>query len=241
MQKVTESELISAAIAPRVTEALIESKIVDTRFHVDGLLTLCIIELANGFTVVGQSACASPENYNQDIGERLARSDAFSKIWALEGYLLRERLHYAKFARMDAEAQVFSPSRFLSPIHVAAICHDANRQLCLATGDTSQLPWEEAPDWQKDTVLKGVEFHLANPDATPAASHESWLAEKEREGWRYGPVKDAEEKTHPAYVPFDQLPPEQQSKDHQFKGIVDALRPFIKTGPRFAHEGPAPE
>lgn len=57
-----------------------------------GLLTICILVLQNGFTVVGKSACASPQNFNAEMGRRLAREDAERQIWALEGYQLRTRL-----------------------------------------------------------------------------------------------------------------------------------------------------
>ena len=56
------------------------------------LLTFCVLVLRNGFTVTGESACASPENFNAEIGQKIARENARNKIWGLEGYLLRERL-----------------------------------------------------------------------------------------------------------------------------------------------------
>lgn len=57
------------------------------------LLTFCVLTLRNGFTVVGKSACASPANYNQEIGQTVARGDAIRQIWPLLGYELRTRLH----------------------------------------------------------------------------------------------------------------------------------------------------
>lgn len=57
------------------------------------LLTICVLVLENGFTVHGVSACASPENFNVDIGRKIARENAKNEIWKLEGYLLRQRLH----------------------------------------------------------------------------------------------------------------------------------------------------
>jgi hypothetical protein len=57
------------------------------------LLTFCVLVLKNGFTVTGESACASPDNFNAELGRKIARQHAVSKIWQLEGYLLRERLH----------------------------------------------------------------------------------------------------------------------------------------------------
>ncbi|AKP34705.1 Gp49 family protein [Yersinia aleksiciae] len=57
------------------------------------LLTFCVIVLKNGFTVTGESACASPENFNEEIGRKIARQNAVNKIWMLEGYLLKDRIH----------------------------------------------------------------------------------------------------------------------------------------------------
>lgn len=60
------------------------------------LLTFCVLALKNGFTVTGESACASLENFNAAIGQKIARQNAVQKIWQLEGYLLREKLTYSK-------------------------------------------------------------------------------------------------------------------------------------------------
>lgn len=57
------------------------------------LLTFCVLVLRNGFTVTGESACASPENFDADLGRRIARQNAEQKIWPLMGYELKERLH----------------------------------------------------------------------------------------------------------------------------------------------------
>ena len=60
------------------------------------LLTFCVLILKNGFTVTGESACASPENFNEEIGRKIARDQARDKIWLLEGYLLKEKLYQAE-------------------------------------------------------------------------------------------------------------------------------------------------
>lgn len=60
------------------------------------LLTFCVLVLENGFTVTGESACASPENFNADIGRKIAYENARQKIWPLEGYLLKQALHDGK-------------------------------------------------------------------------------------------------------------------------------------------------
>ena len=57
------------------------------------LLTFCVLVLRNGFTVTGESACASPENFDAEIGRKIARANAVGKIWPLMGYQLKERLY----------------------------------------------------------------------------------------------------------------------------------------------------
>lgn len=57
------------------------------------VLTFCVLVLRNGFTVTGESACASPENFNAEIGRKIARENAVNKVWSLMGYALREKLH----------------------------------------------------------------------------------------------------------------------------------------------------
>jgi len=81
--------------APRVTPELIDSIIVSKEFHVfsGSCLTVCCLTLLNGFTVTGESACASPKNFNEEIGQNIAFKNAREKIWALEGYLLKDRLY----------------------------------------------------------------------------------------------------------------------------------------------------
>jgi hypothetical protein len=108
-------------------------------------------------------------------------------------------------------------------LKIAKVAHEINRAYCLAIGDNSQLPWDEAPVWQRESAINGVIFHRDNPDAKPSASHESWLAEKEKDGWKYGPVKDAEKKEHPCFVPYDQLPVDQKAKDYLFSAVCDQL------------------
>lgn len=58
-----------------------------------GLLTFCVLVLKNGFTVTGESACASPENFDAELGRKIARANAVSKVWPLMGYALKQRLH----------------------------------------------------------------------------------------------------------------------------------------------------
>jgi hypothetical protein len=106
---------------------------------------------------------------------------------------------------------------------IARVCHEVNRAYCQALGDMSQPEWEDAPQWQKDSALLGVDLHTSK-NVGPEASHESWMAQKLAEGWKFGPKKDPEKKEHPCIVPFQQLAPEQQAKDFIFRAVVHALR-----------------
>ena len=108
-----EQEIVSKGLtAPRVTPADIEANIVSAYFFTASqgiakeaenhpsyywetsldLLTFCVLVLRNGFTVTGESACASPENFDAEIGKKIARANAVNKIWPLMGYELRSKL-----------------------------------------------------------------------------------------------------------------------------------------------------
>jgi len=106
---------------------------------------------------------------------------------------------------------------------IAKVAHEVNAAYCRSLGDDSQLAWKDAQEWQQKSVIAGVQFHADNPEAKPSQSHESWLAQKKEEGWKYGPVKDAEKKEHHCYVPYEELPAEQKAKDYIFIGVVHAL------------------
>lgn len=97
--------------APRITPQAVDDCIVtENYFHMGmaanalgqpsnvGLdcLTICVLGLRNGFTVTGESACASPANFNAELGRKIARDNARNKIWALEGYRLRSQLAAAE-------------------------------------------------------------------------------------------------------------------------------------------------
>ena len=111
----------------------------------------------------------------------------------------------------------------MTPEQIARVCHEVNRAYCASIGDHSQPAWETAPDWQRKSAVTGVAFTLAHPEAKPSDSHVSWLAEKERDGWKHGPVKDPDKKEHPCFVPYDELPIEQRTKDYLFQAVVRAL------------------
>ena len=106
---------------------------------------------------------------------------------------------------------------------IAMVCYEVNRAYCQAIGDDSQLAWGEAADWQRESAVKGVAYAIDNPDGPVSAQHDAWLADKTADGWKFGPVKDADKKEHPCCVPYDQLPVEQKAKDYLFKAVVRTL------------------
>ncbi|MPS58883.1 MAG: hypothetical protein E2594_17195 [Pseudomonas sp.] len=108
-----EQEILNKGLtAPRITPADVEANITEELFFTaaDGvigkgqgaqvaensparLLTFCVLILRNGFTVTGESACASPENFDAEVGQKIARRNAVDKIWPLMGYELKTRLY----------------------------------------------------------------------------------------------------------------------------------------------------
>jgi Phage protein (N4 Gp49/phage Sf6 gene 66) family len=90
-----ESEIQAKGLnAPRLNPQHIDDTIVGEDYHVfpGTTLTVCCLTLRNGFNVTGESAAASPENFDLEIGRKIARSNAREKIWQLEGYLLKQKL-----------------------------------------------------------------------------------------------------------------------------------------------------
>lgn len=112
----------------------------------------------------------------------------------------------------------------------ARAAHEVNRAYCFALGDLSQAAWELCPEWQKQSALKGVDNVMIGC-SSPEGSHQSWLAEKEATGWKYGPVKDTEKKEHPCMVPYAELPLEQQAKDHLFLSTVTEMIGAFREAP----------
>ncbi len=121
-----EAAIVAAGanVAPRITPADIEANITAESYFTAGdgvvgaaggpgphtydssldLLTFCVLVLRNGFTVTGESACASPENFNAEIGRKIARQNAVAKIWPLMGYELRSRLAEGRTTITDRHA-----------------------------------------------------------------------------------------------------------------------------------------
>jgi len=106
---------------------------------------------------------------------------------------------------------------------IAKACHEANREYCISIGDNSQPEWDNAENWQKESAVNGVKYHILNPDVTPEDSHTNWMKQKEADGWKYGKVKDVEKKEHPCMLPYNKLPDEQKEKDALFIKTIRSL------------------
>jgi hypothetical protein len=116
-------------------------------------------------------------------------------------------------------------------MRIARAAHEQNRAYCEAIGDQSQAKWEYAPQWQRDSAINGVLGVARGHITSPGDAHRSWLAEKQANGWTYGPVKDADAKTHPCMVPYEELPQAQQEKDALFLQLAKSLLIVLHPGP----------
>lgn len=124
---------------------------------------------------------------------------------------------------LDGYSEVVEEVEHKQAFAVARVCHEVNRAICEAAGDMSQKPWFEAEQWQMNSAVRGVQYALAHPDATPEQQHEAWMADKLADGWVWGATKDPDAKTHPCLVAYHLLPFEQRVKDHAFRAVVGAL------------------
>ena len=91
--KNTDNDAAKVAVAPRVTLESLEARIASEHYYVhEGILTICVLKMVNGFYITGESAPASPANFNAELGRKFAREQAVRKAWGFEGYALRDKL-----------------------------------------------------------------------------------------------------------------------------------------------------
>jgi len=102
----------------------------------------------------------------------------------------------------------------------AVAAHRVNAAFCAALGDHSQPDWEDLDAGRKDVTRAGVKQVLDKPEIGPAQLHLSWCQSLRKKGWRYGRVKDADAKTHPCLVDYEDLPRHQRLKDQLFRIAV---------------------
>ena len=110
---------------------------------------------------------------------------------------------------------------------VAKVCHETLRAFCQTLGDNSLSPWEDAPEWQKESSRAGVRTYFkrfaAGIESSPEQTHERWLREKHATGWKHGETKDHQTKEHPSFVPYEDLPLDEKRKDYLFAAICRAF------------------
>lgn len=127
---------------------------------------------------------------------------------------------------IESQYYVFGPLQD-KIITAARVAHQANKAYCESLGDYSQKNWELAPEWQRNSSIKGVLFlldcKLKGHDITPGILHKNWYNEKVADGWVYGEEKNEEAKTHPCLVPFENLPYDQKKKDTLFMLNIVAI------------------
>lgn len=108
-----------------------------------------------------------------------------------------------------------------SVLVLAAAAYMANRAFCVGLGDHTQMPWEQAHDWQRRSAIESVEAALDG--STFEQVHEKWCDGKRRDGWTYGRLKNADQKQHPCLIPYGDLPEKQKQKDKIFCETVRSL------------------
>jgi hypothetical protein len=105
-QKIEQELRERGCNAPRLSPDMVDSVIVSEEYHVfNGKHMVCCLTLKNGYTVIGESAVVSPENFREDLGRRFSREKAREKVWAAESYLLQQRVH------QESVNHIHGPSR----------------------------------------------------------------------------------------------------------------------------------
>lgn len=106
---------------------------------------------------------------------------------------------------------------------IARTVHEALRAWAGAHGQHDIPAWDDAPDWMHASTRESIMHTFENGGADGRSQHEQWLQQKQRDGWRHGPVKDAAAKTHPLMIPYDDLPDWERRKDRLINAIAKAL------------------
>jgi hypothetical protein len=109
----------------------------------------------------------------------------------------------------------------------ARVCHETLRAYSQTLGDNSLLPWNEAPEWQKESSRDGVRFQFAQfaagLESSPSATHDAWLKQRQAAGWKHGQTKNHQTREHPSFVAYADLPVEEKLKDYLFAAICKAF------------------
>lgn len=178
-QQIEQQIVDEGLTAPRVTPPAIDELIAAVQYYVfpGTSFTICALTLVNGFIVTGESACASPENYNKEIGEKIAFTNARAKIWSLEGYRLRCALYEEQQAHKLTDQECYLAGDYDHDSVRSAILEVRHEMYKDFTGDhrlsvgltmcdgsllsgESTIPWTQMVgrnrDLMRDTLLKSA-------------------------------------------------------------------------------------
>ncbi len=108
-------------------------------------------------------------------------------------------------------------------MRIARVMHEAVRAFQASLGQPAVAHWNKAPKWMHTASRDAVMFRVNNPDAPASAQHDQWMDSKVKDGWKFGPEKDARKKTHPLLVPYNDLPYEERQKDALVGAIITSL------------------
>lgn len=124
----------------------------------------------------------------------------------------------------------------------AQLCHEINRAYQISLGDETGFPWFDSTVEMQESAKAGVRAFVESEfTLTPEQQHNRWMAGKLAAGWRYGPVKDAAERTHPCLVAYEELPMEDRAKDLMFQAAVRTVWLDIYRGwdaPPYSEDSP---
>ena len=108
----------------------------------------------------------------------------------------------------------------MNALDIAQVVHDTHQVYCRHIGDFTQVPWEEAPDWQRNSTIAGVKAVIDSPDISPELLHEKWVQTRLADGWVYAPLKNVARKEHPCLIEYHKLDINQKQKDYMFRAVV---------------------
>jgi hypothetical protein len=154
--------------------------------------------------------------------------NAFHEAFQVDGTVTTQENISAALIDSTVPVEGVNIQATLTVQNLAQVAHNVNSAYCAAIGDPVPAVWEEADEAIRLSAINGVLFALRfNP--TPEQQHMQWVKGKLMDGWKYGPVKDAEKKEHPCLVTYEALPEAQRVKDYLFQSVVRSLRGKLAT------------
>lgn len=105
---------------------------------------------------------------------------------------------------------------------IAQLVHDTHCRYCHHVGDMTQVLWDNAPEWQRNSTVAGVNAVMEEPEITPEQLHAKWVETRSADGWVYAPLKNVDKKEHPCLVDYHKLDVNQKQKDYMFHAVVRA-------------------